>query len=101
MACTATSASTKALQNFSGKPTELDLLKPPFVQLFDLSQDPHEDKNLAAEQPQRVERMVLELKRQVASGRSTLGPPLKNDRNVKVVNLKDPRLPAVVRQRLQ
>ncbi|QDT62556.1 Arylsulfatase [Stieleria bergensis] len=91
----------KALQNFSGKPTELDLLKPPFVQLFDLSQDPHEDKNLAAEQPQRVEQMVLELRRQVASGRSTLGRPLKNDRNVKVVNLKDPRLPAVVRQRLR
>jgi hypothetical protein len=49
-------------------------------QLFDLSSDPHEDHNLAAEHPARVQKMVALLKSQVEKGRSTPGPGLKNDK---------------------
>jgi hypothetical protein len=48
--------------------------------LFDLSSDPHEDHNLAAEHPARVQKMVALLKSQVEKGRSTPGPGLKNDK---------------------
>ena len=71
----------------------------PFVQLFDLAKDPHEDNNLAAVHPERVEQMVAILQEQVANGRSTPGPNLKNDKNVKVVNINDGRLPRIVRER--
>ncbi|MEM7144410.1 MAG: arylsulfatase, partial [Verrucomicrobiota bacterium] len=47
-----------ALEKFGGHPTEADLLKAPFVQLYDLSVDPHEDNNVAEEHPERVEAMV-------------------------------------------
>ena len=70
------------------------------MQLFDLSHDLHEDHNLAAEHPERVERMVAMLREQIAGGRSTPGPKLRNDRPVKIVDLNDKRLPAIVRQRL-
>jgi arylsulfatase A len=90
----------KALDEFPGKPTEADLLSAPFVQLFDLAQDPHEDNNLAAEYPGQVQKMVAMLVQQVENGRSTPGPKLKNDTHVRIVNLNDKRLPAIVRQRL-
>jgi len=91
----------KALEQFEEKPTEADLLKAPFVQLFDLSKDPHEDHNLAAEHPGQVEKMVALLKSQIENGRSTPGPKLSNDKNVKIVNAADKRLPAFVRERLK
>jgi arylsulfatase A len=90
-----------ALEQFEGRPAESDLLKAPFVQLFNLAEDPHEDRNLAAELPERVERMVALLREQVERGRSTPGPPLKNDKNVRIVNLADKRLPEVVRARMK
>jgi len=77
-----------------------DLLRSPFVQLFDLAKDPHEDRNLAAEYPARVKKMVALLQQQVENGRSTPGPKLKNDKNVKIVNISDRRLPVVLRERL-
>lgn len=91
----------EALENFAGKPTDADLLRPPFVQLFDLQQDPHEDRNLAGDQPERVERMVAMLQEQIANGRSTPGTALKNDSSVQIVNVRDRRLPDIVQQRLQ
>jgi arylsulfatase A len=90
----------KALEEFNGKPAESDLLSAPFVQLFDLAKDPHEDTNLAAEYPEQVQTMVALLLQQVENGRSTPGPKLKNDQRVKIVNLNDKRLPNVVRQRI-
>ncbi|MFP6906115.1 MAG: arylsulfatase [Verrucomicrobiota bacterium] len=90
----------KALDGFQGKPKESDLFRSPFVQLFDLAGDPHEDKNLAAQHPDRVSKMVALLKQQVDNGRSTPGARLKNDKHVRVVNTRDKRLPAFVRERL-
>jgi arylsulfatase A-like enzyme len=90
----------EALEKFKGKPTDSDLLRPPFVQLFDLAEDPHEDRNLAVEHPARVKKMVALLQQQVKNGRSTPGPKLKNDKHVKIVNISDRRLPVVLRERL-
>jgi hypothetical protein len=90
-----------ALDQFKGKPTNSDLLQAPFVQLFDLSGDPHEDNNLATSHPERVEQMIALLQEQVDSGRSTPGTKRKNDKKVMIVNVDDKRLPAVVRERLK
>ena len=87
----------KALDQFGRKPMEADLLKAPFVQLFNLANDPHEDVNLAARYPDRVDAMVKLLQQQVQNGRSTHGPKLENDRSVRIVNINDRRLPAFVR----
>ncbi|MDF1741987.1 MAG: arylsulfatase [Verrucomicrobiales bacterium] len=91
----------KALEQCEGTLTDPDLLKAPFVQLFDLSVDPHEDNNLAADYPDRVQKMVALLKTQIESGRSTPGSKLGNDRDVQIVNVADRRLPAIVRERLK
>jgi arylsulfatase A len=91
----------RALDQVSGKVSESDLLKSPFVQLFNLATDPHEDVNLAGKHPERVERMVALLKDQIANGRSTPGPKLKNDKNVRIIYPKDKRLPAFVRSRFE
>lgn len=89
----------KALDQFDAKLNEADLYSAPFVQLYDLTIDPHEDHNLAADDPQRVEQMVALLRKQIENGRSTPGPRLNNDANVRIVNIKDNRLPAFVRER--
>ncbi len=90
----------KALAAFNGKLIETDLLKAPFVQLFNVAEDPHEDKNLAAENPKRVSQMIGLLKEQIQHGRSTSGAKLKNDKNVRIVNPRDRRLPDSLRHRL-
>jgi arylsulfatase A len=90
-----------ALDQFPDNLDESDLIRTPFVQLFDLANDPHEDNNLAARYPKRVEQMVSLLQAQIANGRSTPGPKLKNDKNVRVVNINDKRLPTMVRDRLK
>jgi hypothetical protein len=71
------------------------------VQLFNLATDPHEDRNLAAKHPDRVAKMVALLKRQIEQGRSTPGPKLKNDKNVRIISTNDRRLPDMLRERLQ
>ncbi len=73
-----------ALSAFGKKPTRDDLFQAPFVQLFNLNEDPHEDHNLASKHPDRVKLMVAELKKQIADGRSTPGPKLANTKNVKI-----------------
>jgi arylsulfatase A-like enzyme len=82
-----------ALSTFGKKPTRDELLQAPFVQLFKLSEDPHEDHNLASKHPDQVDSMVGILNEQIALGRSTPGPRLANGRNV----LLHQRLPDFVR----
>lgn len=85
-----------ALSHFKGTLTQSDLAKSPFVQLFDLDTDVHEDRNVAAEHPQQVARMVKMLREVIANGRSTPGRSLKNDRDI----VLHPRLPPSARKRL-
>ncbi len=57
-----------------------ELAQAPFVQLFNLAQDPGETNNLAAKHPDRVTKMVATAQALIDQGRSTRGPALKNDR---------------------
>ena len=86
-----------AMNEFGKQASKEDFLKPPFVQLFNLKNDPHEDHNLASKYPDRVDTMVAILKQQIERGRSTQGPQLYND---KEVNLHQ-RLPEFVRAQLK
>jgi len=70
-----------ALKQFGKKPTRQDLLKPPFLQLYNLDQDLHEDQNVAAEHPKVVSKLINALQEQIDNGRATEGPKLQNDRN--------------------
>jgi hypothetical protein len=49
------------------------------VQLFDLSVDPGETRNLAASNPGKVEELIGVLQKTIADGRSTPGRKLEND----------------------
>lgn len=87
----------KVWGQLAGEPSWEDLEKVPFVQLYNLANDPGEDHNLASENPQRVAAMVNLLRRQIENGRSTPGRKLRNDReNIKVIQ----RLPDFVREQL-
>ncbi len=68
-----------ALKRFGRKPTREELRGAPFVQLFDIAEDPTESKNLAAEHPDVVRRLFAILDSQIAAGRSRPGPKLQND----------------------
>ena len=70
---------TEARRIFGKAATRADLSAAPFVQLFDLSNDPGESQNLAAEQPERIQRMIGILQNQISRGRCTPGPSLEND----------------------
>lgn len=69
-----------AIEQFGGKPKSNDLFKAPFVQLFDLHNDPTESNNLAGKRPDLVEELLAIFDQQWAAGRSTPGPTQKNDR---------------------
>ena len=56
-----------------------DLAQAPFVQLFNLKDDPGETINLAAKHPQRVKDMIAAAQKIIADGRSTPGKALPND----------------------
>jgi arylsulfatase A len=71
----------EALMTFGRNPTRQDLLKPPFVQLYNMENDPHEDHNLASKHPEVVEQLIASLQKQMVNGRSTNGPKLNNDRS--------------------
>jgi len=83
-----------AIEQFGRKPESTDLGRAPFVQLFNVAEDLHEDHNLAAADPERVSEMVALLRRQIENGRSTPGPRLANDRTNVSLNQ---RLPDFVR----
>ncbi|MDP7305007.1 MAG: arylsulfatase, partial [Pirellulaceae bacterium] len=62
-----------------------ELQQAPFLQLFDLENDPSESNNLAVDHPEKVRELIALLESQIASGRSTPGPPLTNDnQNIKL-----------------
>jgi len=61
-----------------------ELEQPPFLQLYNLADDPGETNNLAAKHTDRVKQMITSLRDIIESGRSTSGPKLENDRNMKV-----------------
>ncbi len=67
-----------AVKEFGRKPNRDELTAAPFVQLFHLPDDPHEDYNLAAGHPEQVQKMIALLQQQIAAGRSTPGPQLQN-----------------------
>ena len=69
-----------ALEQFNGKLTRQALLKPPFLQLYNLENDLHEDDNLAAKHPEVVSSLLQSLQQQIDNGRSSPGPKLQNDR---------------------
>ena len=87
----------KALKQFGRKPTDADLLKAPFAQLYNLAIDPGETNDLADAHPDRVVQLVALLQEQVKNGRSTPGPKLENDKQVHIVNLNDRRLPSILK----
>ncbi len=51
----------------------------PPIQLFDLTHDPGERRNLQADRPEILDRLTRLIRRYVSEGRSTYGKPLKND----------------------
>jgi hypothetical protein len=72
------------MTEFGERPTREDLQGAPFVQLFNLKNDPQEDNNLAAQHPDRVQKMVSVFKDQIKRGRSTQGPELQNDKKINI-----------------
>ena len=86
-----------ASEDFNRELKMADLYQAPFVQLFNLTKDPHEDRNLAAKYPQRVAEMVELLRKQIENGRSTQGPKLANDKHVNIVGN---RVPDFIRKQL-
>jgi len=64
------------------RPGKDDSSKLPPVQLYDLSQDPGERKNVQADHPAEVERLTQLLKSYLEKGRSTPGKPQSNDVSV-------------------
>ena len=73
-----------AVEKFGRTPIKEDLFQPPFLQLYNLREDNHEDHNLAARKPEIVGQLVQALRGQIDQGRSTPGGVLKNDRHVPV-----------------
>jgi arylsulfatase A-like enzyme len=67
-------------QNGHAPMSRSEMLRAPFVQLFDLSADPGEAANLAADHPAKVRELIALLDRQIAEGRSTPGPSQRNDK---------------------
>ena len=60
------------------RPGRDDASELPLVQLFDLSHDIGESRNVEAEHPETVARLTALLEKYVAEGRSTPGPAQKN-----------------------
>ncbi len=60
----------------------------PLVQLYDMLEDPAEQNNLQAKQPEKVKELLALLKQQVADGRSTPGTPQENDVPVDIWKLE-------------
>jgi len=74
-------------------PEDPPLARPaaPRPELYDLAKDPGETVDLAAAEPERLERMRLELQRQIDVGRSTPGEAQKNDVPVQIYRRAAPK----------
>jgi arylsulfatase A-like enzyme len=71
----------------------------PLVQLYNLRDDVGELRNLQAEQPGRVRRMVARLRQLISEGRSTPGPRQPNDAAIDL--WKRQSLPGVTAEQLE
>jgi arylsulfatase A len=71
-----------AMEKFGRAPKEEDLFRPPFLQLYNVREDLHEDRNVAGEHPEIVDRLVATLREQMDNGRSSPGPKLPMDLEV-------------------
>ena len=69
-----------SIATFGRDPSRNYLKTAPFVQLFNLVDDVHEDNNVAAKHPDRVAALVAILEKSSSAGRSSPGPPLKNEK---------------------
>jgi arylsulfatase A-like enzyme len=70
-----------ALADFGRSPRDHQELKQaPFVQLFDLNEDPSEASNLASRHPETVQKLLSILDRHIDRGRSTPGMQQQNDK---------------------
>jgi len=71
-----------ALVQFGRAPKSIaELQQAPFLQLFNLQDDPGELHNVAAEHPRHVRELMALLEKQITDGRSTPGPVLQNARH--------------------
>ncbi len=61
-----------ALSAFGKKPTNADLRRAPFVQLFDLDADIHEDENVAARRPYMVDQLNGLFEGEIAKAKNDL-----------------------------
>lgn len=68
-----------ALRRFGSRPSDADLRRSPFVQLYDMGADVRETTDLAGERPDAVETLNEVLDELISRGRSTPGPVLRND----------------------
>ena len=74
-----------AIEKFGRKPkNHRELENPTFLQLYNLATDPQESSDLSAEHPDVVKQMLAAYKSMLANGRSTPGPKLENDHDLKV-----------------
>ncbi len=74
-----------AIQTYGKSPADhAELEQQPFLQLFNLANDPGETKNLAGDQPDRVREMITSFRSIIANGRSSPGPVLTNDREMRI-----------------
>ncbi len=78
-----------AVESFGRKPkSHKELLQPPFLQLYDLSNDPGEQRNVAADHPEIIAKLVALLQRNIDSGRSSPGEQQRNEnKNIKLFNV--------------
>ena len=65
----------------------------PRVQLFDLNADPGEQHNVAAENPEIVERLTALMQSYVDAGRSTPGPKQENAVPIDILKFSRPANP--------
>ena len=70
----------KAVEQWGRSPTKNEIRKPVFCQLFNLRSDPEERHDLSSKFPDKINELGALLDKVIASGRSTPGPRLKNDR---------------------
>ena len=73
-----------AIEKFGRKPAREELMHPAFVQLYNLKNDPGEQKDLSADHPERVKEMLAAYQTTIRNGRSTPGPQLENDHEIRV-----------------